>query len=141
MEKRIARFAFHEEFAKIKPFPDPVLKDNGHYKHFDDVHSTDTSEKYRPSLNTQRSKSLPFYASVQHIKNSGMMLLCDKCGMWRLIYATRKLLAGEKKLLDHALDGLSFSCSSPPQEAGWPEELQSIVFVRGVQCHDPVETL
>ena len=130
-----------EEFAKIKPFPDPVLKDDGHYKHFDEVHGTDTSEECRPSLNTPKSKSLPFYASVQHVKNSGMMLLCDECGMWRLIYATRKLLASEKKLLDHALNGLSFSCGSPLQEADLPEELRSIVFVRGLQCHDPVETL
>ena len=27
-----------EEFAKIKEFPDPVLKDDGHSKPFDDVH-------------------------------------------------------------------------------------------------------
>ena len=93
------------------------------------------------SVNTPRSKLLPFYASVQHVKNSGMMLLCDECGMWRLIYATRKLLAGEKKLLDRALDGLSFSCGSPLQEADLPEELQSVVLVRGLQCHVPVETL
>ena len=49
--------------------------------------------------------------------------------------------AGERKLLNHALDGLSFSCGSPLQEADLPKELQSIAFVRGLQCHDPVETL
>jgi len=99
-----------EEFAKIKSFPDPMLKGDGHYKPFDDVHGTETSEEYRPSLrqHAQREKSLPFYSSVQHIKNSGMMLMCDECGMWRLIYATRKLWARKKQLLSH----LSFSCGS-----------------------------
>ena len=70
--------------------PYTVLKDDGHYEAFYDIHGTNTSEKYRPSLNPQRGKSLPFYASVQHVKNSGLMLLCDECGMWRLIYATRR---------------------------------------------------
>ena len=114
-----------EKFAKIQPFPDPVLKDDGHYKPFDDVYGTVTTEEYRPSLQKcgQKQKALPFYASVQHAKNSGMMLLCEECGMWRLIYATRKLRASEKQLLEHALDGLSFSCGSPLQEADLPQEL------------------
>ena len=60
---------------------------------------------------------------------------------WRLIYATRKLRASEKQLLEHALDGLSFSCGSLLQEADLPQELQSVVHVRNLQCHDPVESL
>ena len=72
-----------------------------------------------------RLKSLLFYASVQHVKNSGMMLMCDKCDMWRLIYATRKLQAREKQLLEVTLDGLS--CGSLLQEADLPQELHSVV--------------
>jgi len=69
-----------EEFTKIKPFPDPVPKDN---KPFDDIHSTNIVEEYTPILQRswQKGKSLSFYASVQHVKNSGVMLLCDQCGM------------------------------------------------------------
>ena len=50
-----------EVLAKIKSFPDPTLKGDGHYKSFDDVHGTETSEEYRPSLRqcAQREKSLP----------------------------------------------------------------------------------
>ena len=90
-----------EEFAKIKSFPDPMLKGDGHYKPFDDVHGTETSEEYGPSLRqrAQREKSLPFCSTLQHVKNSGMMLMCDECGMWHLIYATRKLWARKKQLL------------------------------------------
>ncbi len=72
-----------EEFAKLKSFPDPLLKDDGHYKSFDEVHGTDTCENDRPSLkNSGRKKSsMLFLASVQHATNTGMMLCCDECGM------------------------------------------------------------
>ena len=70
-----------EEFSKIKLFPDPMMKDDGHFKSFEDIHGTETSENDRPSLKKGEGSSLPFYASVQHAKNSGMMLCCDECGM------------------------------------------------------------
>ena len=54
------------------------MKDDGHFKSF---HGTDTSENDRPSIKRGKESSLPFYASVQHAKNSGMMLCCDECGM------------------------------------------------------------
>ena len=105
-----------EEFQKVKPLPDPVLKDDGHYKPFDEVYGVETTEEHRPSLQKRsQKKTLPFYASVQHVRNTGMMLMCDECGMWRLVYATRKILADENRLLESALDGLSFSCCSPLQ--------------------------
>ena len=84
----------------------------------------------RPSLKRGEESLLPFYASVQHAKNSGMLLCCDECHMWRLIYASRKLQAQEKQLLEHALDGLCFSCGSLLQDTELPEGLQDVVFVR-----------
>ena len=71
-----------------------------------------------------------------------MMLCCDECGMWRLIYASRKLKAQEKQLLEHALGGLCFSCRSLLynvyiQDAELPEGLQDVVFVRSMNCGEP----
>ena len=66
-----------EEFFKIKLFPDPMMKDDGHFKLFEEIHGTDTSAKDRPSLKRGKESSMPFYASVQHAKNSRMMLCCD----------------------------------------------------------------
>ena len=57
--------------------------------------------------------------------------------MWRLIYASRKLKAQEKQLLEHALDGLCFSCRFLLQDAELPEGLQ--VFVRSMNCGEPIE--
>ena len=90
--------------------------------------------------NVKKEKLLLFYASVHHVRNSGMMLMCDECGMWRLVYTTRKISASEKRLLESALNGLSFSCGSPLQEADLelPEQLLS---VGDLQCNDPVEAL
>ncbi len=61
--------------------------------------------------------------------------------MWRLIYASRKLKAQEKRLLQDVLDGLSFSCGSLLQDAELPECLQDVVFVRSMQCEEPIEAL
>ena len=49
----------------------------------------DTSEQYRPSMKTKprKEKTLLFSPSVQHVRNAEMMLLCEECEMWRLIYA------------------------------------------------------
>ena len=46
--------------------------------------------------------------------------------MATIIYASRKLKAQEKQLLEHALDGLCFSCGSLLQDAELPEGLQDV---------------
>ena len=69
-----------EEFGKIKRFPDPVLDtDNCHYKPFGEVYGTVTTEDHRPSKSEKR-KRVPLHASLQNVKNSGLMLLCEECG-------------------------------------------------------------
>ena len=38
-----------------------------------------------------KKNTLPFYASVQHVKNIEMMVECEECGLWRLLYQTCQL--------------------------------------------------
>ena len=64
--------------------------------------------------------------------------MCDECGMWRLIYSRKKQ---ERKRLDSALSGLSFSCGSSLQEAPIPEDLSDVVYVKKFYCYNRVETL
>ena len=40
---------------------------------------------------TGRTKTLPFVASVQHLRNVSLMIQCEECGMWCLLYSPRKL--------------------------------------------------
>ena len=61
--------------------------------------------------------------------------------MWRLVYAQHKLKASERKHLEDALSGMAFSCGSPLQELDLPSELNDRVYVRQLNCHDPIEIL
>ena len=71
------------------------------------------------------------------------MLMCEECGMWRLLYASRKLSSQEKKVVEASLDGLSFSCGSQLKDVDLDlaDDLLSAIFVRDLQCNDPVEAL
>jgi len=69
-------------FLKLHYYPDPVPDEENHFKRFKDVYGTVTFEEFRPSLQKRsKCKTLPFSASIQHIKNVDMMLQCDKCGL------------------------------------------------------------
>ena len=81
---RIATFACHEDFSfyswsncQIQCLVEMVVTRN--------FQQTTTVEHHRPSVQNITKKRLPFYPMVQQVKNCNMMLLCDKCGMWRLI--------------------------------------------------------
>ena len=67
-------------FANVHHFPDPMPGEEGHYKKFEEVFGTNTVEDHRPSLQKITTKRLPFYPSVQHVRNCKTMLLCDECG-------------------------------------------------------------
>ena len=129
-------------FKKLNHLPDPMPGSEGHYKHFSEVFGTVTSEEHRPSSTrkSKKQKSLPFYPSVQHV-NTEMMLLCDECEMWRLIYAKRKLKKNEKEELERALADMSFSCGAQLQDADIPVHLKETVYVRQMSCEEPIERL
>lgn len=129
-----------EEFAKIKEFPDPVPNDSGHYKTFGEVYGTVTTEDHRPSK-AEKRKKVSLHASVQNIKHSGIMLMCEEYRMWRLVYARRKLKKNEVRKLNAALDGLRFSCGSLLQDLDLEDDILSEVYVQDLQCIDPVEPL
>ena len=79
-----------ESFSQIHHLPDPTPASDGHYKQFSDVYGKATTEAHRPSIakRTGRTKSLPFVASVRNVM---LMIQCEECGMWRLLYSPRKL--------------------------------------------------
>ena len=123
--------------------PDPHPSTDDHYKSFSEVFGTDTSEQYRPSMKAKprKEKTLPFYPSVQHVRNAEMMLLCEECEMWRLIYAKRKLKGTEREQLELSLDYMSFSCGAQLQDGDIPVHLKDVVYVRQMSCEDPIEKL
>ena len=97
-------------FKSLHFLPDPVPSDDEHYKLFDEVYGSETTEMHRPSLvqKSKRRKTLPFTASIQHVKNVNLIVQCEQCGMWRLIYSPYKLKAEDKRILESKLDSSSF---------------------------------
>ena len=69
------------------------------------------------------------------------MLECEECGMWRLIYTQKKLSNSQRNALQEILDGMSFSCGSPLQDLDLPSDLINTVFVRQLNCYEPIEPL
>ncbi len=67
--------------------------------------------------------------------------MCEECGQWRLIYARRKLKKKDKQQLERELDYLSFSCGAQLQDCEIPQDLMDVVYIRKLQCNDPVEKL
>ena len=131
-------------FSKLGHLPDPMPGDDGHYKDFHTVFKTPTTEEYRPSKSESgpKRKSLAFRASVQHVRNTQMMLQCgEECSMWRLIYGKRKLKPPENLQLEQSLNDMSFSCGAQLQDADIPTHLLNVVFTRQLTCGDPVEKL
>ena len=118
--------------------------DDGHYKDFYTVFKTPTTEEYRPSKaeSGPKRKSLAFRASVQHVRNTQVMLQCgEECSMWRLIYGKRKLKPPENLQLEQSLNDMSFSCGAQLQDADIPTHLLNVVFTGQLTCGDPVEKL
>ena len=57
-----------------------------HYKPFSEVYGTTTSEEHRPSLSAKHpKKTVPIPTSVQHAKNTNIMVMCEECDMWRFV--------------------------------------------------------
>ena len=132
-----------EVFEQSKPFPDPMPGVDDHYLPFAEVYGSDTTEVHRPSAKKKSAKksTLPFHGKLQHVKNAHMMIECEECGLWRLVYALQKLNQSQRISLEKSLSGMSFSCGAPLQELDLAPELRDIVFVRSLQCGDPIERL
>ena len=130
-----------EVFQKLHPLPDPTPGVDNHYIPFDEIFGKPTSETHRSSLSVKQSKkTLPFSASLQHVKNVDMMLLCSECEIWRLLYAKKKLKKADRRNLELELEGMIFTCGSSLQELELPAPL-SEVYVRNLKCFDQVEKL
>ena len=81
-----------EEFMKLRHIPDPMMGEDDLYKSFEEAFVMATSEKDRPSLsNVKKAKVLPFTPTVRHVKNVDVMVQCEECDPWRLLFSKRKL--------------------------------------------------
>ena len=131
-------------FTSLRHLPDPMPGVDDHYKPFSEVFEKETTEEHRPSLKRKprQDRGLPFYPSVQHVNNTKMMVQCEECRQWRLIYARKKLTRTQKQQLERVLDHISFSCGTQLQDySDLPQDMMDTVFTRNLDCNEPIERL
>ena len=109
---------------------------DGHFLPFEDIIDKETTEEHRPSFKAKKTakKSLPFSASKQHVTNVDMMLQCDDCGLWRLLYCKRKLKQQERELLERELDCFMYTCGASLQYMKLDPPLNEVLCSRCNLC-------
>ena len=65
-------------YKEVHFLPDPVMGLDDHYKPFADVYDTGATEEGHPSLT--------YYLSEQHAQNAGVVVQCDECDKWCLLF-------------------------------------------------------
>ena len=83
-----------------------------HYKTFDEVYGTLTSERDRPSLKSDVEKKghgIPFSPNAQTARK---LILCSECLKPRVIYAQHKLSYRDELFLDRVFYSYLYSCGS-----------------------------
>jgi len=74
------------------------------------------------------------------VRNIDLMLQCDECGLWRLLYSKYKLTKKERSDLQAAIEEISYTCGAQLQELELPGRLKD-VYVRDISCEDSIEKL
>ena len=129
------------EHDALRFLPDPMLGSDGHYSPFEDAFNSSTTEKDRPSLQSQKKKKFLSYSPVkQHTVNVGLVLQCDECNKWRLLFSKRSLPFHDRQELERLLSDISYTCGARIDDLQLPERL-TCVKIRAHQCSDPIERL
>ncbi len=126
----------------------PTPGEDGHYNiTFSEIFHSVTSEEHRPSFKnpsvstkSRVKRKLPFYATVQHVKNSQIMVECSECNMWRIIFSKYKLKKDQRAYLQALLEKYMYSCGASLKDLDLPEEYNDI-DIRDHDCYDPIEKL
>ena len=79
-----------------------------------------------PPLRSQNVGRLPFSSNLKHVKNVDMMLQCEECESWRLLYSQKKLTHRERTQLEEDLD-LTGKVAD--------------VYVRDIVCGKPIQKI
>ena len=109
-----------ELLSKIHHITDPNPTADGECRSFLDICRTTTNtEMHRQSLAKRpgRAKTLLFVASVQHMCNVSLIVQCEECEMWHLLYSPWKLsyIKGQEFTRVTSLNGLEH----PPACTQW----------------------
>ena len=130
-----------ELFKDIHFLPDPKMGVDGHYIPIVDIYGTNTNEDDCPSLTKRKkAKSLTYSPTETHARNVGVVVQCDECNKWRLLFSKRKLSAKQRQQLEEIIADVSYSCGATTEDLILPEALAS-VCIRAHECSDHIEKI
>ena len=138
-----------DDFKRLSHLPDPVPTEDGrHYKSFQDVVGTATSEVHLPSLKTKsRKHNVPFNPLQQHALNTRLLLECCECNKPRLLFSKKKLSNTETLNFKKALNGLMYTCGAAIIEfkdqinSRYHKILETVFVKENHTCLVPVESI
>lgn len=110
---------------------------------FDTLYGSQTNESYCPSLAEAKRKShgMPSPPPAQYAKSTGMVIQCDECRKWQLLYSRKKIVKAQRGKLQEIVEMLSYSCGSRLQDIqDTSAEVNQEVFVKAIlSCISPIE--
>ena len=107
--------------------PEPVLREDGHYLHFNDVYGTQEALERAVTQETtskKRKTALPFTVTQQHAKNVNQ---CEECKLWRLLFSKKKLNSQNIAELEKVIEDISHTCGASFEDIQLPDDT---VFVK-----------
>ena len=125
------------------PDPEPSEINEGHYKTFDEIYRTETSEKYLPSKNitSKKSPGIPFNALKQHANNTQIVIKCYYCNKPRLIFSKSKVSPNITLKFKRETSDLFYVCGTSIPELS-SKDVYSVLHVKqNLKCTDPVESI
>ena len=128
-------------FENLRFLPDPLIQEDGNYLPFEEAFSRVTTKQDCPLLKGKaKAKLLSFSPSVQHINNTGTVIQCEECSLWRLVFSKRKLSVAARNTLQSILEDVSYTCGASLEDLTLPESLASVVICEH-RCGDKIEAL
>ncbi|CAG8531714.1 5960_t:CDS:2 [Cetraspora pellucida] len=108
-----------EIFDQLHLLLDSMPRNDLHYKSFEELYGSETTEQYRPSRHESKSNvkkykkhTMPFCPSAFHAKNVEITVTCINCDKPRLLFSSRKLSDKDCKMLYQFLKMILYSCKT-----------------------------
>ncbi|CAG8773657.1 38871_t:CDS:2, partial [Gigaspora margarita] len=113
-----------KEFEQLKQLPNPIPGEDLHYKLFEKLYGTLTTEEHRPFLKNSKlitsktskkiikklKHTMPFCPSAARAKNVGITVFCVECEKSQLLFSLKKLTNKNREKLKRFLNTILYTC-------------------------------